>query len=173
MCIIAHNFAQHTTSHALLTSLNSKPQCQYLQCGQMETLFHIDAPRNSWINSTVNPKVKSNERIRSWGTFLSSQHFRGKEVCQNFGRGTNTIDKQVNYSHGPPQTKQQVGQCIAKTLLVHEQATNKHELTKFTTAWTWGKPPPYPLQYFLCLAIGLAPKCHFVPRLPSWSPEIP
>ncbi len=36
-----------------------------------------------------------------------------------------------------------------------------------------GKPPPSPLQYTLCLAIGLALKCHFVPRLPSGSPKIP
>jgi len=35
-----------------------------------------------------------------------------------------------------------------------------------------GKPPPSPQYYSLCLAMGLAPKCHFVPGLPSGSPEI-
>jgi len=30
-----------------------------------------------------------------------------------------TNDKQVNYSHGLAQTKQQVGACVTKTLLVH------------------------------------------------------
>ncbi len=35
-----------------------------------------------------------------------------------------------------------------------------------------GKPPPSPLQYILCLATGPAPKCCFVPGLPSESPEI-
>jgi hypothetical protein len=36
-----------------------------------------------------------------------------------------------------------------------------------------GKPPPSPLYYTLCLAMGLAPKCYFVPGLPSGSLEIP
>ncbi len=69
-------------------------------------------------------------------------------------------------------TKQQVGQCIAGPLLVLRQITGKLRLTRLTTARTWGKPPPSPLQYTLCLATGPAPKCHFVPRLPSGSPEI-
>ncbi len=77
-------------------------------------------------------------------------------------------DKRVNYSHGLAQTKQQVSQCIVGTLLVHGGAMNKHRFTRFITAWTWGKPSSSPLQYFLCLATGPRPKCHFVPRLPSW-----
>jgi hypothetical protein len=40
---------------------------------------------------------------------------------------------------------------------VHGWTTSKHRLTRFTTTWTWGKPPPFPLYYFLCLAIGPAP----------------
>ncbi len=87
--------------------------------------------------------------------------------------GTRKIDKQLNHSHGPTQTKQQVGQCIIEALLVHEQVTGKHELTRLTTAQTWRKPPPSPLQYTLCLATRPAPKCLFVLRLPSESPEIP
>jgi len=47
-----------------------------------------------------------------------------------------TNDKQVNYSHGPAQTKQQVGECVAKALLVHGQTMSKHELTKLTIAWS-------------------------------------
>jgi hypothetical protein len=56
------------------------------------------------------------------------------------------------------------------------QTTDKHELTRLirlTMAQTWGKPPPSPLYYTLCLATGLAPKCHFVLGLPSGSFEIP
>jgi hypothetical protein len=53
------------------------------------------------------------------------------------------------------------------------QATGKFGLTRLTTARTWGKPPPSPLYYTLCLAMGLASKCHFVSKLPSESPEIP
>jgi hypothetical protein len=33
--------------------------------------------------------------------------------------GTRKSDKQVNYSHGPAQTKQQVGLCIIGAFLVH------------------------------------------------------
>jgi hypothetical protein len=60
----------------------------------------FDAPPNSLINSTANPKVKST-RIRSWGTFPNSQHFEGKGACWSSKRGTKTSDKRVNYSHRP------------------------------------------------------------------------
>jgi hypothetical protein len=56
--------------------------------------------------------------------------------------------------------------------LVHKRAMGKHELTRFTKARTWGKPPPSPLYYTLRLATGLTPKCHFVPGFQSGSPEI-
>ncbi len=55
--------------------------------------------------------------------------------------------------------------------LVHKQTTGKHELTRLTTAQTWGKPPPFPLKYILCMAMGLAPKCHFVPGLSFGGPK--
>jgi hypothetical protein len=58
--------------------------------------------------------------------------------------GTRKIDKQLNYSHGPTQTKQ-VSYYIVEALLVHGWTTGKHRLTKVTKAWTWGKPPPSPL----------------------------
>jgi hypothetical protein len=51
-------------------------------------------------------------------------------------------------------------------------ATNDPRLTKLITAQTWWKPPPSPLSYVMCLAMGLAPKWHFVLGLPSVSPEI-
>jgi hypothetical protein len=56
---------------------------------------------------------------------------------------------------------------------MHRQATNKHRLIRLTMARTWGKPSPSPLYYTMCLATRPTPKCHFVPRLPSGSPEIP
>jgi hypothetical protein len=59
--------------------------------------------------------------------------------------GIKMSDKQINYSHGPAQTKQQAGQCIVGTPLVHERAMGKHKLTRLTVTWTWGKPPPPPL----------------------------
>jgi hypothetical protein len=39
---------------------------------------------------------------------------------------------------------------------VHGQATSEHgfiRLTRLTTALTWGKQPPSPLYYSLCLAL--------------------
>jgi hypothetical protein len=57
--------------------------------------------------------------------------------------------------------------------LVHGQTTGKHRFTRLTIACTWGKPPPSPLYYTLCLATGPTPKCHFVLELPNGSPKIP
>jgi hypothetical protein len=42
-----------------------------------------------------------------------------KKACWNSKIGIRMNDKQVNYSHGPTQTKQQVGYCVVETLLVH------------------------------------------------------
>ncbi len=89
-----------------------------------------------------------------------------------FRDGIRINDKWVNYSHKFAQTKQQVSWCIVGTLLVHKQATSKHKLTRLTTAWTWGKPPPSPLYYSLCLAMGLALNYHFVLRFANWNLEI-
>jgi hypothetical protein len=41
--------------------------------------------------------------------FFNSQHFEGRKACWSFKMGTKMNDKQVNYSHEPTQTKQQVG----------------------------------------------------------------
>jgi hypothetical protein len=54
-------------------------------------------------------KGENNKRRGSWGTLLGSHHFGGKKACWNSKMGTRMSDKQINYSHGPTQTKQQVG----------------------------------------------------------------
>jgi hypothetical protein len=46
-------------------------------------------------------------------------------------------------------------------------------LIRLTTARTWGKPPPSPLLYTLCLFMRATSKWFFVRKLPSGSPEIP
>ncbi len=48
---------------------------------------------------------------------------------------------------------------------MHGRAIGKHGLTRLTMAQTWGKPSPSPFKYTMCLAMGLVPKCHFVPKL--------
>ncbi len=98
----------------------------------------------------------------------STQHFGGGKARWSSEMGIRTSDKQVNYSHEPSQTKQQVVQWVVETPLVHKQSTCKHRLIRLTTTWTWGKTPPSPLKYSLCLAMVPTPKCHFVPGLPSW-----
>jgi len=50
----------------------------------------------------------------------------------------------------------------------HEQL----KLTRFTTARTWGKPPPSPLYYTLCLFTRPTSKWHFVSGLPNGSFKI-
>jgi hypothetical protein len=40
---------------------------------------------------------------------------------------------------------------------MHGRTTNKHRLTRFTMARTWGKPPPCLLYYFMCLPWGQHP----------------
>jgi len=67
-----------------------------------------DAPPNSSKNSNASSKlkiVKEGVGIRSLAHNISG--VRGP--CWSFRMGTKTNDKQVNYSHGLPQTKQQVG----------------------------------------------------------------
>ncbi len=84
----------------------------------------------------------------------SSQHFGGRRACWSSGMGTRKIDKQLNYSHEPTQTKQQIGQCITGALLVHGQATNSqdspqpklggsHHLPPYNIlcAWPWYQYP--------------------------------
>ncbi len=52
-------------------------------------------------------------------------------------------------------------------------ARTSPRLTKIHYGLDLKKPPPSPLEYTLCMAMGPTPKCHFVLRLPSGSPEIP
>jgi hypothetical protein len=52
-------------------------------------------------------EIENNEK-RSWGTFFSSQHFKGRRVCWGSRMGIKTNEKQANYSHKPTQTKEQV-----------------------------------------------------------------
>jgi hypothetical protein len=54
----------------------------------------------------LNYESKGGDNImRSWGMLPGLQHFKSREVC--WSSETRRIDKQVNYLHGPTQTKQQ------------------------------------------------------------------
>jgi hypothetical protein len=94
----------------------------------------------------------------------------GAGVCWSFGMGTRNSDKHQLLTWTC--TNQTSWLVHNWSTLVHRQATGKHGLTRLTTTWTWGKPPPSPLWYTMCLTMGLTPKCHFVPGLPSANPKI-
>jgi len=64
--------------------------------------------------------------------FLVRTTLKVGRACWSSKMGTRTNNKQVSYSYGPTQTKQQVGKCIIGTLLVHGKAMGIHGLTKFT-----------------------------------------
>ncbi len=100
-----------------------------------------------------------------------SQHFEGQKGVLEFQDGTRKSDKHqlLTWICTKPT---QGGQCLVRALLVLGRATGKLGLTRLTTARTWGKPPPSPLQYTLCLSTRPTSKWLFVPRLPSGSPEI-
>ncbi len=117
-------------------------------------------------------KVKITEKWKVGARSLA-RNTLGVKGCTGVPRWRVGRVTSINHSHGPAQTEQQVGYCIVWTFLVHGQSTSKHKLTRLTMARTKGKPPPSPLQYTLCLAMGPAPKCHFVAGLPSGNFEIP
>jgi len=52
------------------------------------------------------------------------------------------------------------------------QTVGKLKFPRLTTAQTWGKPPPSPLQYILCLSTRPTSKWLFVSGLLSESPKI-
>jgi len=54
--------------------------------------------------------------------FISLHNFKGKGACWNSKMGNTMSDKRVNYSHELAQTKQQVGYCIVKAFLVHDES---------------------------------------------------
>ncbi len=55
--------------------------------------------------------------------------------------------------------------------LVLRRATSDFGLTRFTTAQTWGKPSPSPIQYSLRYSTAPTSEWHFFSGLPRRSPE--
>jgi hypothetical protein len=116
-------------------------------------------------------QTKNNEGVRNQRTLPSSQHFgrvKGRAKPLRWIRK----NWQASITH----------MNLHKTntrWLVHRSNTfgartshGQLGLTRLTTAWTWGKPPPSPFYYTLRLSTGVTSKWLFVPGLPSGSPEI-
>ncbi len=85
----------------------------------------IDTPPHS--NASL--KVKTLEEKGIGVHSLIRNTSKVKWVCWSFGVKTKTNDKQVNYSHGFAQTKQQVGWWIVGAFLVHGRIMGIHKLT--------------------------------------------
>jgi len=70
----------------------------------MITIIGCDAPPSSLMDSTASPKVMTTKR--GVGARSLVRNILGVEkACWSFKMGTRKIDKQVNYLHGPAETK--------------------------------------------------------------------
>ncbi len=68
----------------------------------------IDTSLNSLKDSNVSPKVKTMKECIEVHSFVLST-LKVRKACWSSMMGTKMSDKQVNYSHGLAQNKQQVG----------------------------------------------------------------
>jgi hypothetical protein len=86
-----------TTSGALNTSTSSNTL----------KIKGCDAPPSSLMDSLQVQRWKQ-QKERKLDTFLNSLHFKGRGACWSSRMEIRKIDMELNYSHGPAQTKQQV-----------------------------------------------------------------
>ncbi len=107
------------------------------------------------------------------GTFPTLSTRRGKGACWSSGMGLGRVTSfSITHSNMHP-TNHKLVSSLSGTPLVLGWVMGDFGLTRLTTAWTWGKPPPSPINYTLQLSTGATSKWLFVPGLPSGSPEIP
>jgi hypothetical protein len=91
-----------------------------------------------------------------------------KMACESFEMGIKMNDKQVNYSYGPAQTKQQVAYCIIKTILVHHGHTWIHKIHHSPDL---GEATTFPLIVFSMTSLRGYTQMSFFLRLPSWDSQ--
>ncbi len=118
------------------------------------SMWIIDTPPNSLMDSIASLKSENNRRIKSWGTLLNLQHFGGRVACWSPRMGDRNSDKQVNYSHGLAKIKQQIGSCVVGAFLVHGRATCKHEFTKTHHGLDLGEATTFPRIVFYVFGHG-------------------
>ncbi len=105
---------------------------------------------------------------------LAHNTWRGRGACWSSGMGLGRIDKLI-HSHGPTHNPHKVVSAQLEHLWCWD-SHGQHGHTRLTTARTWGKPPPSPLQYSLRHVSGTTSKWFFfpgLPGLPAGSPKIP
>jgi hypothetical protein len=70
---------------------------------------HLGHTPNFLKDSNASSKMKTMEKKGVGVHYLACSTSRVRRLCWNFGMGTRTSDKRVNYSYGLAQTKQQAG----------------------------------------------------------------
>ncbi len=105
---------------------------------------------------------------------LAHNTWRGRRACWSSGMGLGRIDKLI-HSHGPAHNPHKVVSAQLEHLWCWD-SHRQHGHTRLTTARTWGKPPPSPLQYSLRRSAETTSKWLFFPGLLGlpglWSPII-
>ncbi len=76
----------------------------------------------------------------------------------------------LSYSDLHPTNHKLVSSLFGAPLLLG-RTTGDFGLTRLTTAQTWRKPPPSPIQYSLHYSTTPTSEWHFFPRVPRRSPE--
>ncbi len=141
-------FFHHGLMYQLTGFLRCHQNSSISGSSSTKTLRPCDTPPNSLKDSNVNLKMKTMKKGATICSFVRSTS-RVRRVCWSFEMGNKTSGKWVNYSYGYAQTKQQVGQCIVGTFLVHGQTMGIHEFTRLTRPEFGGSHhlPPYSILY--------------------------
>jgi len=126
-----------------------------------------NTPPSSLMDSTTSPKVKTmeGEGVGACSLVFSTSGVKGRARTPRWGLRRLTRKLIIHMDLHQPTTSWLVGSW---TTLVHGQATCKHELTRFTTARTWGKPPPSPLIAYFFPNHGTNTQMPFCPGIPKW-----
>ncbi len=103
---------------------------------------------------------------------LAHNTWRGRGACWSSGMRLERIDKLI-HSHGPAHNPHNVVNAQLEHLWCWD-SHGQHGHTRLTTARTWGKPPPSPLQYSLRRSAETTSTWLYfpgLPGLPAGSPE--
>jgi hypothetical protein len=112
-------------------------------------------------------QVHDNGRGRSWGTFLSSQHFEGYRGVLELRDGIKK-NWQASLTHIGLHTTYIKWLVHSWSTLGARKSHGQHGHTRLTMARTWGKPLPSPLEYTLHLSTGPSSKWLFSPMTLEW-----
>ncbi len=113
----------------------------------------------------------NNEIVKNSKHVSSFQHQKGQRGVLKLRDGIKKSDKLQLLTRTCIKPTNKLVSSLSGTPLMLRQTTNSR-LTKLTTAWTQGKPPPSPIQYSLRFSVAPTFKWFFVPGFPRKNPEI-